>query len=128
MVDDKTNDNLDVYTFDFQQQLPSPNMLTNDIFYKRPLWTYNFGVHDAKTGDGIMNMWSEGEAGRGSAEVSSLLHKIFKTPKKNKVAFSEVHWFSFCQSEVLDIIHPISTGVTHSKETWCRYNKTEMEP
>jgi hypothetical protein len=25
----------------------------------RQLWTYNFGVHDLKTGEGIMHIWDE---------------------------------------------------------------------
>ncbi|GFO26193.1 hypothetical protein PoB_005269800 [Plakobranchus ocellatus] len=31
----------DVFTFDFQQNLPSP-VLTSDIFYSRQMWAYNF--------------------------------------------------------------------------------------
>lgn len=69
----KTNANIEMYTFDFQQNLPAPTLTSGDMFYSRMLWTYNFGLHDMKTGDGIMHLWSESEAGRGSSEVCSCL-------------------------------------------------------
>ena len=71
----KTDDTMEVYTFDFQQNLPAPTLTAGDMFYSRMLWTYNFGLHDAKTEDGIMHMWSEAEAGRGSSEVCSCLRE-----------------------------------------------------
>lgn len=46
----------DADTFDFQQNLPVPCVTTSDLFYMRQLWTYNFGIHDLKTGDGIMHL------------------------------------------------------------------------
>lgn len=64
---------IDAYTFDFQQNLPVPCVTTSDLFYMQQLWTYNFGVHDLKTGDGIMHIWDESTAQRGSSEVCSCL-------------------------------------------------------
>ena len=48
----------------------------NRPFYMRQLWTYNFGIHDLKTGDGIMHIWDESTARRGSSEVCSCLENI----------------------------------------------------
>ena len=45
-----------MYNFDFQQNLPSPTLHSNDMFYCRMLWTYNFALHDCKTQDGIMHL------------------------------------------------------------------------
>ncbi|KAK3765674.1 hypothetical protein RRG08_026150 [Elysia crispata] len=56
----KTNPKYDVFTFDFQQNLPCPNLSLSDIFYTRLLWTYNFGVHDCSSDDGIMHIWKMG--------------------------------------------------------------------
>ena len=67
----KTNPKYDVFTFDFQQNLPCPNLTLSDIFYTRLLRTYNFGVHDCSSDDGIMHIWSEHTAARGSSEVCS---------------------------------------------------------
>ncbi|GFO06496.1 hpr kinase/phosphorylase [Plakobranchus ocellatus] len=56
---------LEVYTFDFQQNLPAPSLSAGDMFYSRMLLTYNFGMHGCKTGDELMHLWGEVEAGRG---------------------------------------------------------------
>ena len=60
-------------TFDLQQNLPTPNLNHNDIFYLRQLWTYNFGIHDCVTEQGYMFMWHEALAKRGASEISSCL-------------------------------------------------------
>ena len=46
-------------TYDFQQNLETPNLQHNDMFYKRQLWTYNFGIHDCVSNQGYMFMWDE---------------------------------------------------------------------
>ena len=88
----KATEEIDAFTFDFQQNLPVPCVTTSDLFYMRQLWTYNFGVHDLKTGDGIMHIWDESEAQRGSSEVCSCLeHTILGRYEKAKhlVLFSD---------------------------------------
>ena len=52
----QADSSLEVYTFDFQQNLPAPSISAGDMFYSRMLWTYNFGIHDCKTGDGLMHL------------------------------------------------------------------------
>ena len=56
MEDVKTDINTEMYTFDFQQNLPVPSLTSSDQFYLQMLWTYNFGVHDCKIEDGIMHL------------------------------------------------------------------------
>lgn len=80
----KNNDNIAVYTFDFQQNLPSPTLHSNDMFYCRMLWTYNFALHDCKTNDGIMHLWNETIAKRGSSEVCSCLNLTLNARKNNE--------------------------------------------
>ena len=87
-----TSTNLDTYTFDFQQNLPVPTVKTSDMFYSRMMWVYNFGVHDASTGDGIMHLWDETVAKRGSSEVCSCLQSTIlsrHTNAKRLVVFSD---------------------------------------
>ncbi|MEM6612842.1 MAG: hypothetical protein AAF652_11440, partial [Cyanobacteria bacterium P01_C01_bin.72] len=73
-----------MYTFDFQQNLPSPTLHSNDMFYCRMLWTYNFALHDCKTQDGIMHLWDETIAKRGSSEVCSCLQYTLNARKNNE--------------------------------------------
>ncbi|XP_074629046.1 uncharacterized protein LOC141886699 [Acropora palmata] len=77
-VPNKSKDAVDMITFDFQQNLPTPNLHHNDMFYARQMWTYNFGIHDCVTNQGHMFMWDEIIAKRGSSEVVSSLQRFFK--------------------------------------------------
>lgn len=65
-------------TFDLQQNLPTPNLNHNGIFYLRQLWTYNFGIHDYVTEKGFMFKWHEAMAKRGASEISSCLYSFFQ--------------------------------------------------
>ena len=75
-VRNRSKDAVDMITFDFQQNLPTPNLQHNDMFYKRQLWTYNFGIHDCVADQGYMFMWDETKAQRGSGEVASCLYQF----------------------------------------------------
>ncbi|KAK3701305.1 hypothetical protein RRG08_066797 [Elysia crispata] len=90
----QAHSSLEVYTFDFQQNLPAPSISAGDMFYSRMFWTYNFGIHDCKTGDVLMHLWCEAEAGRGSSEVASCLRQTLLTRReryrgKNLILFSD---------------------------------------
>ena len=69
----RTKDAVDMLTFDFHQNLPTPNLTHSDMFYSRQLWTYNFGVHNCVANRGYMFMWPQTTAKRGSSEVVSCL-------------------------------------------------------
>ena len=66
-------DAVDMISFDFQQNLPTPNLHHSDMFFARQLWTYNFEIHDCVADKEYMCMWDETIAKRGSAEVASCL-------------------------------------------------------
>ena len=72
-------DAVDMISFDFQQNLGTPNLQHNDMFYARQLGTYNFGIHDCVAEKGYMYMWDETVAKRGSSEVASCLKHFFHT-------------------------------------------------
>ena len=83
---------VDMVCFDFMQNLPTPNLMHNDVFYKRQLWTYVFGIHDMVVDCGYMYMWDETVANRGSSEVASCLSHFFETNRtgaKSLVSYSD---------------------------------------
>lgn len=51
---------------DFQNNVPVPNITTNDVHYKRQLWVYQFNIHIIANGEIV--------AGKGSNEVLSMQH------------------------------------------------------
>ena len=63
----------DVLTFDFQQNLPTPTLTTSEIFYKRQLWVYIFGIHNCITNKASMYLWPENRARRSVNEVASCI-------------------------------------------------------
>ena len=86
-----SKDAIDMITFDLQQNLPTPNLNHNDIFYLRQLWTYNFGIHDCVTEQGYMFMWHEAMAKRGASEISPCLNTFnrFRTGTRSLVSYSD---------------------------------------
>ena len=73
----KSSSDLDVITFDLQQNLPVPTLTHSAMFYLRQLWVYNFGIHICKDDSAVMCVWNETIAGRGSSEIISNLLQYF---------------------------------------------------
>ena len=69
------------FCFDIQKTLPTPVLTTGLVYYKRQMWTYNMGIHDAKTNQGHMYCWNESQGSRGPNEVDlGLLKHIQQNP------------------------------------------------
>ena len=69
-----SKDNVDMITYDFQQNLPTPNLHHSEVFYMRQLWVYNFGIHNCVSDVGHMCMFGEHTAKHDANAVSSCLH------------------------------------------------------
>uniref|UniRef100_A0A6P7F869 Uncharacterized protein LOC114325933 n=1 Tax=Diabrotica virgifera virgifera TaxID=50390 RepID=A0A6P7F869_DIAVI len=85
-------DSVSAICIDLQQTLPTPKLTTSVQYYKRKLWTYNFAVHDVKSGKCVMYMWNESTGGRGSCEIASCLSHYFDSMDhqvKKVVLFSD---------------------------------------
>ena len=90
---DEATEKTEVFTFDLEKTLPTPDISSNEAYYSRQLWTYNLGVHSVKTDSAWMFMWHEGMASRGPDEIGSCL-LIFINMKRaegvqNFIAFSD---------------------------------------
>lgn len=80
----------EVITADMQKILNLPNITTSIVYYLRQLNLYNFGIHIGSTGIGIMNVWTEDEASKGTQEVGSCLKaQIEKCKKKNLILWAD---------------------------------------
>ena len=73
----KSDSSAHVITFDLQQNIPVPTLTHSAMFYLRQLCVYNFGIHECDSGNGIMCVWNECIAGRGSDEIASCLLQYF---------------------------------------------------
>lgn len=68
-----------VLIFDLEQCLPSPDLATGKVYYKRQMYTFNLTIVDIKAKKTYCYMWHENEAGRGSNEIASCLFKHIMT-------------------------------------------------
>jgi len=55
----KSNKEIEVLSFDFQQNMPLPHIPCGDVFYKRQIWVYNFYIYSGKTGQSYHYMYDE---------------------------------------------------------------------
>lgn len=69
----KTNTKLEVFSFDYQQNMPLPHIPCGDVFYKRQIW-YNFCIFSARTNQAYFFMYDESVAKKSQNEVISFLH------------------------------------------------------
>ena len=92
VVEVANNTDTHVIAMDLQQALPTPLLSAGPAFYKRKIWTFNFGVHDCIEQSGFMFVWNEVIGKRGSDEIGSCILKYIKSrniKNRNLVIFSD---------------------------------------
>ena len=91
---------IDVFHFDFQQNLPTPKLTVGQQFYLRLLYTYVFGIYSASTNVMMAYMWHELLAKRGANDVTSCLaHFIFRTALGRTGAKWSIWWADNCPGQ-----------------------------
>ncbi|XP_031330335.1 uncharacterized protein LOC116161205 [Photinus pyralis] len=58
---------------DYQRNLPTPNISTNDVYYKRQLSFYSFNIHRLSDADSVFYTYPQEIAKKGSNEVCSFV-------------------------------------------------------
>ena len=79
-------------SFDLQQVLLLPISNRNEIFYKRRLSCYNFTIFNLENKAGHCYFWHEGQARRGTNEISSCVHQFLA--EADEIGITEVAFFS----------------------------------
>ena len=100
LPDLNTIDAVDIFHFDFQQNLPTPELSVGKQFYLTLLWTYLFGVYSASTKMTTTFMWHELLARRGCNNVISCLSRfIFHTTLGRTGAKWSIWWADNCPGQ-----------------------------
>lgn len=68
--------NVEVLTFSFQRSLEMPSLKsTDDAYFKRALWMFNFCIFDEVRNRAHMYIWNESIASNGSQEAVSSIYR-----------------------------------------------------
>lgn len=69
----RNHDSIEAIAMDFEKNLPTPNITTNDVYYKRQLSFYSFNIHKLATNDVYFYTYDETVARKGADDVCSML-------------------------------------------------------
>jgi hypothetical protein len=89
----KENPEVDVLSFDYQQNFPLPKVPSGEAFYCRQLWVYNQTIHSAKTKNAHCYMFDETSGCKKPNETVSFLdhyvNNVLDEKVKELVIFSD---------------------------------------
>ncbi|KAJ8893145.1 hypothetical protein PR048_005728 [Dryococelus australis] len=71
------NESHKAITFDFQKNVPMPNLTTNDVYYRWQLSLYSFNIHTLSTGHNEFYCYPEPEGRKGSHENMALINQKY---------------------------------------------------
>ncbi|XP_046685705.1 uncharacterized protein LOC124371418 [Homalodisca vitripennis] len=70
----KQRNEVEAIAIDFGKNLPTPNISTSEVYFRRQLTFYIFNVHILSTGESIMYTYDETVGKKGSDDVASFLY------------------------------------------------------
>lgn len=88
------SNNMESITMDFLKNLPTPNITTNDVYYKRQLNFITFNVHKLSDSHSVFYTYDESVAKKGADDVCSMMYHFFK----NVLPVQVRHLAIFCDS------------------------------
>lgn len=90
----RKKEEIEAITVDFQKNLPTPNITTSDVYYRRQLNFISFNVHILSDSTSVFYTYDESIARKGADDVCSMLEHFF-----NEVLSSTVRQIIiFCDS------------------------------
>lgn len=96
-VDIATEDeNTSCLIIDLQQVIPLPTLTHIKMFYLRQLSHYNFCIHAYPSNQGFMNLWHEGEGGRGATEIASYIFNLVNNVENFQCSENLMIWSDNC--------------------------------
>lgn len=85
---------MEAITMDFQKNLPTPNITTNDVYYKRQLNFVSFNIHVLSDQTSVFYTYDESVAKKGADDVCSMIDHFVNSILPNTVR----HLAIFCDS------------------------------
>lgn len=70
----RKEESFEAITMDFSKNLPTPNIATNDVYYKRQLTFISFNIHVLSNGEAIFYTYPQTIAKKGADDVTSLMY------------------------------------------------------
>ncbi|GFS25892.1 hypothetical protein ElyMa_005195300 [Elysia marginata] len=76
-IEAQNNDDVEAVCFDFQKNLPLPNVTTQDVYFSRQLSFYSFNIHILSSDKVFFYCYDETVGKKGADDVSSMLNDFF---------------------------------------------------
>lgn len=90
----RKHEELEAFTIDYQKNLPTPNITTSDVYYRRQLNFISFNIHVLSDSTSVFYTYDESVARKGADDVCSMLKHFFENILSSKVK----HIVIFCDS------------------------------
>lgn len=90
----RKNEEFEAVTVDYQKNLPTPNITTSDVYYRRQLNFISFNIHILSDSTSVFYTYDESVARKGADDVCSMLKHFFEAILSPKVK----HLVIFCDS------------------------------